>query len=39
MTVYEAGKGEYTTYSDGDIVTLDAIAPGFSSSVNAFFPA
>jgi Uma2 family endonuclease len=35
---YQAGKAEYTVYSGDDVITLDAIAPGFSAPVSAFFP-
>ena len=35
---YLVGRGEFTTYTEDSIITLDAIAPGFSAKVSAFFP-
>jgi len=39
VKAYEAGKPEYTVYSGEDVITLDAIAPGFAARVSSFFPA
>jgi len=38
VMVYEAGKSEFTVYSESDYITLDQIAPGFSCRVSEFFP-
>ena len=38
VRAYEAGKAEHTVHSDGDLLTLDAIAPGLGSPVSASFP-
>lgn len=35
---YLAGRSEFTTYSEDAVITLDAIAPGFSARVGSFFP-
>ena len=35
---YVAGRGEFLTYSEDAVITLDVIAPGFSAKVSSFFP-
>jgi Uma2 family endonuclease len=35
---YLAGRGEFITYPEDGVITLDPIAPGFSARVADFFP-